>query len=88
MDRPHRTLGRWVAAGALGQAEIEEALYAAAERTGLVGDDGQRPTRATSRSGLGAGLRAPLDLDAERRARAGRARGRRGMVGRDHPGTG
>jgi hypothetical protein len=53
-----------VAAGALEQGAVEEALYAAAERNGLVSDDGQRPTWATIRSGLGAGLRAPLDLDA------------------------
>jgi hypothetical protein len=50
------TLGRWVAAGALDQDEVEEALYAAAERNGLVADDGQRPCCATIRSGLAAGL--------------------------------
>jgi Type IV secretion-system coupling protein DNA-binding domain len=57
--------------------EVEEALYAAAERNGLVADDGQRQTWATSRSGLGAGLREPLGLDAERRVSNGRRLGRR-----------
>jgi hypothetical protein len=56
-----------VAAGALEQGAAEEALYAAAERNGLVGDDGQRPTWATSRSGPGAGLQQSIDLDADDR---------------------
>jgi hypothetical protein len=50
------TLGRWVAVGALEQAEVEDELYAAAERNGLVDDDGQRQTWATIRSGLAAGM--------------------------------
>jgi len=59
------TLGHWVAAGALDQGEVEEALFAAAERNGLVGDpkDGPRKTWATIRSGLGAGLQEPAPLD-------------------------
>jgi hypothetical protein len=62
------TLGRWIAAGALEQSEVEDALYAAAEQNGLVSDpkDGPRKTWATIRSGLGAGLREPADLDARR----------------------
>jgi hypothetical protein len=58
------TLGGWIAAGALGQTDVEDALYAAAERNGLVGDDGERQTWATIRSGLGSGLQRPVDLDA------------------------
>ena len=72
------TLGHWVAAGALEQAEVEEALYAAAEANGLVADDGERQCWATIRSGLSAGLRQPIDLDAEERSpRARRARRRK-----------
>jgi hypothetical protein len=61
------TLGHWVAAGALEQAEVEEALFAAAERNGLVSDpkDGPRKTWAAIRCGLSAGLRQPIDLDAD-----------------------
>ena len=61
------TLGRWIAAGALGQADVEDALYVAALHNRLVHDDGQRQTWATIRSGLGAGLQQPKDLDADRR---------------------
>jgi hypothetical protein len=39
------TLGRWVGADALEQADIEDGLYAAAVRNGLVADDGQRKCR-------------------------------------------
>jgi hypothetical protein len=38
---------------------VEDALYAAAEQTGLVGDDGKRQTWVTTRSGLGNGLVDP-----------------------------
>ena len=58
-------LGQWVAAGALDQGEVEDALYAA-EQNGLVADDGQRQCWATIRSGLGAGLREPVDLNRRR----------------------
>ena len=57
------TLGRWVAAGALEQADVEDVLYAAAERNGLVADDGERQTWATIRSGLSKGLLEPKDLE-------------------------
>jgi hypothetical protein len=39
----------------------------AALNNGLVRDDGARQTWATIRSGLGAGLREPIDLDADDR---------------------
>jgi len=58
------TLGRWVAAGALEQRDVEDELYAAAARNGLVGDDGERQIWATIRSGLSTGLHEPIDLDA------------------------
>ncbi|MDQ6674424.1 MAG: DUF4158 domain-containing protein [Chloroflexota bacterium] len=61
------TLGRWIAVGALEQAEVEDELSAAAEANGLVGDDGERQCWATIRSGLGAGLQQPIDLDASAR---------------------
>jgi hypothetical protein len=61
------TIGRWVAAGALDQAEVEEELYAATEANGLIADDGQRQCWATIRSGLSAGLQQPIDLDADDR---------------------
>jgi hypothetical protein len=50
------TLGHWVAAGALEQRDVEDALYAAAVANGLVADDGDRQCWATIRSGLSAGL--------------------------------
>ncbi len=56
------TLGRWVAAGALEQRDVEDELYAAAEDNGLVADDGERQCWATIRSGLGASLQQPIDL--------------------------
>ena len=59
------TLGHWVAAGALDQAAVEDALYAAAEQNGLVNDDGARQCWATIRSGLSKGLLQPIDLDAD-----------------------
>ena len=36
------TLGRWIAAGALDQADVEDALDVAAVANGLVADDGER----------------------------------------------
>jgi hypothetical protein len=61
------TLGHWVAAGALDQAAVEDALFAAAEQNGLVADDGARQCWATIRSGLSKGLQQPKDLDADER---------------------
>ena len=58
------TPGRWIAAGALEQSDVEDALDVAAVATGLVADDGEWQCRATIRSGLGAGLREPVDLNA------------------------
>jgi hypothetical protein len=56
------TLGKWVAAGAVDQADVEDALFAAAERNGLLVDDGQRQIWATIRSGLSAGMQDRIDL--------------------------
>jgi len=61
------TLGRWIAAGALEQGDVEDELYSAAEANGLVAADGNRQCWATIRSGLGAGLQQPIDLDANER---------------------
>jgi hypothetical protein len=63
LNRAAWTLGRWVAAGALAQSDVEDELYAAAECNGLVADDGARQCWATIRSGLSAGLQQPIDLD-------------------------
>jgi hypothetical protein len=65
LNRAAWTLGRWIAAGALEQGDVEDQLYAAAVLNGLVADDGDRQCWATIRSGLGAGLQQPIDLDAE-----------------------
>ena len=69
LNRAAWTLGRWVAAGALEQADVEDELYSAAEVSGLVTDDGDRQCWATIRSGLGAGLQEPIDLAADSRRR-------------------
>ena len=69
LNRAVWTLGRWVAAGALEQSDVEDELYAAAEHNHLVADDGDRQCWATIRSGLSAGLQQPIDLDAGSRAR-------------------
>src|SRR5204863_10068808 len=61
------TLGHWVAAGALDQAAVEDALYAAVGQNGLMADDGPRQCWATIRSGLSKGLLQPKDLDADSR---------------------
>ena len=66
------TLGRWIAAGALEQHDVEEALYAAAVANGLVADDGERQCWATIRSGLSKGAAAAG------RPRPRRRRARRG----------
>jgi hypothetical protein len=50
------TLGDWVAACALEQAGVEDGLYAAAVRNGLVADDGERQTWATIHRGRSQGL--------------------------------
>jgi hypothetical protein len=65
LNRAAWTLGRWVAAGALEQAAVEDELHGAAERNGLVGDakDGPRQVWSTIRSGLSAGLQTPADVD-------------------------
>jgi hypothetical protein len=62
-NHPAWTLGEWIAAGALEQSDVEDALYAAAVGNGLVADDGERQSWASMRSGLAAGLRQHLDLD-------------------------
>ena len=66
LNRAAWTLGRWIVAGALEQLVVEDALYAAASRNGLIGDDGDRQCWATIRSGLGAGLQEPIELDTDR----------------------
>lgn len=71
------TLGHWVAAGALGQAAVEDALYVAALRNGLVADDGPRQCWATIRSGLSKGLGRCSGDGRLRRGLATHARARR-----------
>jgi len=69
LNRAAWTLGRWIAAGALEQSDVEDELYAAAARNSLVADDGERQCWATIRSGLSAGLQQPINLDADDRRR-------------------
>lgn len=64
-------LGQLVAAGALDEGRVRADLEAAAERCGLVTDDGRPAVLATIRSGLAKGLSEPRDLSGiERQARA------------------
>ncbi len=65
LNRAAWTLGRWIAAGALEQADVKDELDATAEANRLVADDGDRQCWATIRSGLGAGLQEPIDLDVD-----------------------
>jgi len=74
------TLGHWVAAGALDQREVEDALVAAAEQNGLVAADGARQCWATIRSGLSAGPQQSVDLDANDRLPVRRRRQRKGRL--------
>ncbi len=53
--RAAAALGRRVAAGQLPEPDVEQGLYAAAERNGLVADDGERAVQRTIISGLTAG---------------------------------
>lgn len=55
-------LGQLVGAGALDEDSVERALYDAADRNGLLQDDGERAVIATMRSGLSAGMDQPRDL--------------------------
>jgi len=55
--RAAAALGRRVAAGQLPEPDVEQGLYAAAERNGLVADDGERAVQRTIRSGLDAAYR-------------------------------
>lgn len=66
-------LAQLVAAGVLADSRARVELYAAAERCGLVKDDGARSVRATIASGFKKGLRQPRDLDEIRRNAAQRA---------------
>jgi len=56
--RAAAALGRRVAAGQLPEPDVEQGLYAAAERCGLVADDGERAVQRTIRSGLDAAYRS------------------------------
>lgn len=55
-------LGQLVGGGALDEDTVERALYEAADRNGLLQDDGERAVIATMRSGLSAGMEQPRDL--------------------------
>jgi putative DNA primase/helicase len=64
LNRAALTLGRWIVAGALKQAYVEDQVYAAVVLNGVVGEGGDRQRWATLRSGLGTGLQEPLDFHA------------------------
>jgi hypothetical protein len=53
------SLGQLVAVGVLDEEQVAEALRRAAERNGLLADDGSRQCEATIRSGLRAGMANP-----------------------------
>ncbi len=53
------SLGQLVAAGLLDEGQVTEALRRAAERNGLLADDGIRQCDKTIRSGLRAGMATP-----------------------------
>lgn len=59
LNRSAFNLGQLVAAGMLDEDQVRAALLLAAERNGLLADDGQRQTEATIRSGLRAGMANP-----------------------------
>ena len=61
-DHLRHTITILANADVTGTLELERA-YAAAALNGLLGDDGDRQCWATIRSGLGAGLQEPIDLD-------------------------
>ncbi len=70
-------LSQWLASGlqsairAIWENEAEDMLFGAAERNGVLADDGERQAWATIRSGLGAGMLEPSDLDAADANRSG-----------------
>ena len=57
-------LGRLVALGVLAEGDVEDALFDAATRNGLVADDGEEAVKATINSGLKGGRACMPDLDA------------------------
>ena len=57
------TLGHWVAAGALEQSEVEDALCTAVVTTAWSPTTANASAGPRSGSGLGAGLQEPIDLD-------------------------
>lgn len=59
LNRAAFNLGQLVGAGGLSRGEVESALWAAAEKCGLVKDDGARQIRATLSSGLDSGIAKP-----------------------------
>jgi hypothetical protein len=59
LNRASFSLHQLVAGGELEHGEVEHRLLAAAERNGLIADDGLRSVLATIRSGARAGLQHP-----------------------------
>jgi hypothetical protein len=59
LNRSAFSLGQLVAAGLLDEDQVAAALLRAAERNGLLADDGIRQCQATIRSGLRAGMANP-----------------------------
>ena len=52
LNRETYALARFVQAGALAESELRDALYAAANANGMVGEDGARSALLTIDSGL------------------------------------
>lgn len=62
LNRAAYALGQLVGAGALEEHDVVDALEAAADRCGLLREDGVRSVRATIQSGLRGGIAQPRDL--------------------------
>ena len=62
LNKAAYSLGQLIGARALGQAQVEDALYDAAAANGLVADDGEHAVRATIASGIGAGIEQPRKI--------------------------
>jgi putative DNA primase/helicase len=79
-------LGQLVGGGGLERGRVERALFAAAERCGLIADDGEGPIMATINSGLNAGMAQPREAPEPKAFKNGYANGKAGHQSRsdDH----
>jgi hypothetical protein len=64
LNRAAFSLGQWVGSGSLSEEEAKRLLFQAAERCGLVADDGERTVLKTIGSGLESGKGKPRSVPA------------------------